>query len=109
MAIRLRRALGATAREAVIRPLTDQPEVIEELVATASAHPLLWRGLAKAPTCAVYLRTVARLNPNTCLLIALRAFISPRKTSLASSWLTSPLPSLSIISHTWPRCWSDHL
>lgn len=48
------------------------------------------------------------LNPNTRLLTALKAFFSSRSSSRASLWLTSPLPSFSIISQIWTRCSSAH-
>jgi hypothetical protein len=54
----------ALAREAVIRPLTDQPEVIEELVVTASdelgmSRSLVYRLVAKFRTAATGLRIEA--------------------------------------------------
>jgi hypothetical protein len=71
----------ALAREAVIRPLTDQPEVTEELVVTASAElgisrSLVYRLVAKFRTAAA-----GDANGSDVLVLALFADDHPCATA----------------------------
>jgi len=68
----------ALAREAVIRPLTDQPEVTEELVVTAStelgiSRSLVYRLVAKFRTAAA-----GFANRSGVLIVALFTYNHPR-------------------------------